>query len=383
MTVHLDRPECCRRPAAQADSRHPAHRRAAGHRQAASPVECAVRRGSKRDPSRRMEIYTALSLDPPTAGSDLEAALPGAVRATPFRRGLPAPALRAGDEARCVAGAHRGRGVLHAVRRAAEVGAGAARLHQPQLHPGRGAAWPSAAPTLIVQKVARERGTARRLSLSCNNDTTHDTVDAIARAGPAASVAGGRDRSGAAVDRRHGRGRRKLLRHRGHAAGTVSETVRAAAPAGRATPTTPSACTPAPWCAMAAPCRSASAHWPMRCRTRWCCATPTMRNTGEVLQALDPELAHHPAVIASGGMDPFAVGLYGCSEMLNEGFKRLVRGRRDPAQGGGRRSADAALADGTANLGDQRAAGARRRIPAWRVLPGLARVLRLAAQPAR
>jgi len=42
------------------------------------------------------------------------------------------------------------------------------------------------------------------------------------------------------------------------------------------------------------------------------------------LHALDTELAHHPAVIASGGMDPFAMGLYGCSEMLNEGFKRLV-----------------------------------------------------------
>jgi acyl-CoA hydrolase len=43
-----------------------------------------------------------------------------------------------------------------------------------------------------------------------------------------------------------------------------------------------------------------------------------------VLHALDPDLAQHPAVIASGGMAPFATGLYGCSEMLNEGFKRLV-----------------------------------------------------------
>jgi acyl-CoA hydrolase len=44
-----------------------------------------------------------------------------------------------------------------------------------------------------------------------------------------------------------------------------------------------------------------------------------------VLQALDPEIEHHPAVIASGGLDPFAIGLYGCSEMINEGFRKLVQ----------------------------------------------------------
>jgi acyl-CoA hydrolase len=43
-----------------------------------------------------------------------------------------------------------------------------------------------------------------------------------------------------------------------------------------------------------------------------------------VLDALDPELAKHPAVLDSGGLDPFVQGLYGCSEMINEGFKRLV-----------------------------------------------------------
>ncbi|TDK23276.1 acetyl-CoA hydrolase [Luteimonas aestuarii] len=42
------------------------------------------------------------------------------------------------------------------------------------------------------------------------------------------------------------------------------------------------------------------------------------------LDALDPGLATHPAVQASGGLDPFAQGLYGCSEMINEGFRRLV-----------------------------------------------------------
>ncbi|MBP6797011.1 MAG: acetyl-CoA hydrolase [Luteimonas sp.] len=44
-----------------------------------------------------------------------------------------------------------------------------------------------------------------------------------------------------------------------------------------------------------------------------------------VLAALSPGIERHPAVLASGGLDPFAQGLYGCSEMINEGFKRLVK----------------------------------------------------------
>ena len=44
-----------------------------------------------------------------------------------------------------------------------------------------------------------------------------------------------------------------------------------------------------------------------------------------VLHALDPDIESHPAVIASGGLEPFAVGLYGCSEMINEGFRALVQ----------------------------------------------------------
>ncbi|NZA28227.1 acetyl-CoA hydrolase [Luteimonas sp. SJ-92] len=43
-----------------------------------------------------------------------------------------------------------------------------------------------------------------------------------------------------------------------------------------------------------------------------------------VLGALDPDLESHPAVRACGGLGPFEQGLYGCSEMINEGFKRLV-----------------------------------------------------------
>ena len=44
-----------------------------------------------------------------------------------------------------------------------------------------------------------------------------------------------------------------------------------------------------------------------------------------VLQALVPGIEMHPAVIASGGLGPFEQGLYGCSEMINEGFRALVQ----------------------------------------------------------
>lgn len=44
-----------------------------------------------------------------------------------------------------------------------------------------------------------------------------------------------------------------------------------------------------------------------------------------VLHALDPQLAQHPLVAGIGGLEPFEEGLYGCSEMLNEGFRKLVQ----------------------------------------------------------
>ncbi len=45
----------------------------------------------------------------------------------------------------------------------------------------------------------------------------------------------------------------------------------------------------------------------------------------QMIDALDPTLATHPSVLECGGLDPFEIGLYGCSEMLNEGFRRLVQ----------------------------------------------------------
>jgi acyl-CoA hydrolase len=73
-----------------------------------------------------------------------------------------------------------------------------------------------------------------------------------------------------------------------------------------------------------------------------------------VLQALDPELERHRAVVASGGLDPFEQGLYGCSEMINEGFRRLVESgvvRRKVVDNEGLMQR---VADGTADLSDKK-----------------------------
>ena len=47
----------------------------------------------------------------------------------------------------------------------------------------------------------------------------------------------------------------------------------------------------------------------------------TYRN---VLRSLCPDIEQHPAVQRWGGLDPFQEGLYGCSEMINEGFRVLA-----------------------------------------------------------
>ncbi len=43
----------------------------------------------------------------------------------------------------------------------------------------------------------------------------------------------------------------------------------------------------------------------------------------QALRALDPDIEHHPLVRQWGGLEPFEHGLYGCSEMINEGFRVL------------------------------------------------------------
>lgn len=43
-----------------------------------------------------------------------------------------------------------------------------------------------------------------------------------------------------------------------------------------------------------------------------------------VLKSLNANIENHPTVKKHGGLEPFEIGLYGCSEMINEGFRLLV-----------------------------------------------------------
>ncbi|WP_334177389.1 acetyl-CoA hydrolase/transferase C-terminal domain-containing protein [Pseudoxanthomonas sp.] len=302
------------------------------------------------DPSRTWRLYTALSLDPPGGGKGLEARFVKPFAARHFGGDFPRLAY------------------VQAIKRdalppnieveefymqgGALLRSTTAQRHYASLnytHVARALA--DRELDVIVQKVAREPD-GTRLSFSCNNDLTQDTVDAIVARGlprpmlvaeidPALPWIGGT----AAVDEDYfdlvvlppgpypalfglprqpvsdvdyaiGLYASALVRD----GGTLQIGIGALADA--------------------------------------LCHALVLRHTDNatyrhVLAALDPELERHPAVLASGGLDPFAVGLYGCSEMINEGFKRLVETgviRRKVVDD---EALMQRLADGTANLGDQ------------------------------
>ena len=315
----------------------------------------ALYRRVEKDASRPLHIYTALSLDPPAAGSDLERRFLAPFAQRHFGDDFPA-LLYVQAMKRDALPAHIQVEEFYMQSGALLKSSQAQRAYTSLNYTQAAAGVAQRGANAILQKVALEpgplQGKAPRLSLSCNNDTTQDTLDAIRALGlprplmvaeidPQLPWIGGtaaveesffdivitppgpypklfalpRQPVGE-VDYAIGLYASTLVRD----GGTLQIGIGALA--------------------------DALSH------------ALALRHTDnekyrEVLHALDPELAHHPAVIASGGMDPFAIGLYGCSEMLNEGFKRLVEAgviRRKVVD-------DEALmtriAQGTANIGDQ------------------------------
>lgn len=302
------------------------------------------------EPARALHIYTALSLDPPTAAPGLE------------RRFLATFASRhfGDDFPRLLYIEAMKRDALPANIRVEEFymqsgallkSAQAQRSYTSLNYTQASAGVAQRAANVIVQKMAREPG-GTRLSFSCNTDTTQDTLDALRALGLPRPVLV------AEVDP-------QLPWIGGNAA--VEETFFDAVLQ-----------PPGPFPQLFALPRQPVTDVDYAIGLY---ASTLIRDGGtlqvgigaladalshalvlrhlhndtyrRVLHALDPEIAHHPAVIASGGMDRFEVGLYGCSEMLNEGFKQLVE------TGVVRRKVvdDEALmrrlAEGTANLGDQ------------------------------
>ncbi|MEO8366432.1 MAG: acetyl-CoA hydrolase/transferase C-terminal domain-containing protein [Pseudoxanthomonas sp.] len=310
----------------------------------------ALYRKIKNDPSRPMQIYTALSLDPPGAAPGLERRF-----LQPFAQrhfGDDFPALLYVDAIkRDALPAHIQVEEFYMQSGALLKSSQAQRAYTCLNYTQAAAGVAQRGANAIVQKVAREPG-GGRLSFSCNTDTTQDTVDAIhalglprpllvAEVDPELPWIGGT----AAVDESFfdivitpPGPYPNLFAVPRQAVGDVDYAIGLYASAlvrdGGTLQIGIGALADALSHALA------------------------LRHTDndryrEVLHALDPELAHHPAVIASGGMDPFAIGLYGCSEMLNEGFKRLVEAgviRRKVVDD---EALMTRLAQGTANLGDQ------------------------------
>ncbi|NUO75597.1 MAG: acetyl-CoA hydrolase [Lysobacter sp.] len=267
------------------------------------------------DASRPLHLYTALSLDPPGPGKGLEGRFIGPFASRHFGDDYPRLAY--------VAALKRNALPAHIEIEEFYLQSGAL-LHSPPAqqryaslnytHVARALA--DRGVNAIVQKVARREGDAR-LSLSCNTDLTQDAVDAIVARGPP------RPLLIAEVD--------PELPWLGGSA-TVAEDYFDAV-------VTPPGPHPKLFGLPRQPVTDADYAIGFYASTLVpdggtlqigigaladaLCHALALRhadNAGyrRVLAALDPELARRE------DLAPFAVGLYGCSEMINEGFRRLV-----------------------------------------------------------
>ena len=303
----------------------------------------------EKDPSRPLQIYTALSLDPPSAAPGLERRFLQPFAQRHFGDDFPA-LLYVQAMKRDALPAHIQVEEFYMQSGALLNSTQAQRSYTSLNYTAAAAGVAQRGANAILQKVAREPG-GNRLSLSCNNDTPHDTLDAIKALGLP------RPLMVAEIDP-------ELPWIGGTAAVEESFFDLVITPPGPypklfALPRQPVNDTDYAIGLYASTLvrDGGTLQIGIGALADALSHALVLRHTDndryrEVLHALDPELAHHPAVIASGGMDPFAIGLYGCSEMLNEGFKRLVEAgviRRKVVD-------DEALmvriANGTANLGD-------------------------------
>ena len=274
------------------------------------------------DASRPLQLYTALSLNPPRGGAGLEARF-----MTPFAErhfGEDFPRLAYADAmVRDQLPAHVQVEEFYMQSGALLNSSQAQRSYTSLNYTHAADAVAQRAPHAIVQKVAM-RANDRRLSLSCNNDITQDTLDAmVARGLPRPLMI-------AEIDP-------QLPYLAGSATVDVSFFDLVITP-------------PGPYPALFGLPRQpvSDADYAIGLY-----ASTLVRDGGtlqigigtladalshalvlrhtdnaryrQILQALDPGLASHPTVLECGGLEPFEIGLYGCSEMLNEGFRRLVQ----------------------------------------------------------
>jgi acyl-CoA hydrolase len=275
----------------------------------------------ERDPSRPLHLYTALSLDPPGAGSELEARFLDPFVERIYGKDFPRLAYVAVQK-RDALPAHieveefylQSGALLHSSQ--------AQRRYASLNYTHVAAALADRGMNALVQKVAANAD-ASRLSLSSNTDLTADAIDAIVARGLPRPVLV------AEIDPR-------LPWIGGSAAVDADFFDIVIAP-------------PAPYPQLFALPRQpvgdidyaiglyASAlvrdggtlQIGIGALSDALCHALVLRHVDNaayrrVLHALDPRIESHPAVLASGGLGPFDRGLFGCSEMVNEGFRLLV-----------------------------------------------------------
>ncbi|MBN6110397.1 acetyl-CoA hydrolase/transferase C-terminal domain-containing protein [Xanthomonas bonasiae] len=274
------------------------------------------------DPQRPMQLYTALSLNPPAPGGGLEGRFLRPFVQRHFGDDFP--------QLKYVQALQRDALPAHIQVEEFYMQSGAllrstqAQRNYTSLNYTHAAdAVAQRAPNLIVQKVAREPD-GTRLSFSCNNDITQDTLDAVRRRGlPRPLLV-------AEVDP-------QLPWIGGSAAVEPSffdVVVNPPGPYPRlfGLPRQPVA--DADYAiglyASALVRDGGTLQIGIGTLADALCHALVLRHTDnaryrQVLAALDPELATHPAVQECGGLAPFSIGLFGCSEMLNEGFRQLVQ----------------------------------------------------------
>ncbi|WP_305806547.1 acetyl-CoA hydrolase/transferase C-terminal domain-containing protein [Stenotrophomonas sp. YIM B06876] len=275
------------------------------------------------DPSRPLQLYTALSLNPPAAsGNGLEARFLRPFNERHFGAGFPRLAYADAMQHDQLP-AHVQVEEFY-MQSGALLGSSQAQRWYTSLNYTHAAdAVAQRAPQVIVQKVAAREGDTQ-LSLSCNNDITQDTLDAIqARGLPRPLLI-------AEVDP-------QLPWLGGSAAVEPDFFDLVVTPPG---PYPPLFGLPRQPVSDADYAIGLYASTLVRDGGTLQIGIGTLadalshalvlRHTDnaryrQILHALDPELADHPLVREAGGLGPFEIGLYGCSEMLNEGFRKLVQ----------------------------------------------------------
>jgi len=275
----------------------------------------------ERDPARRLHLYTALSLDPPDGASDLEQRFLRPFVARHFGDDFPRLAYVQAQRRDALPGNvvveefyMQSGALLHSTQAQSRY-ASLNYTHVARALADRGV-------NCIVQKVAANAD-ASRLSLSSNTDLTFDAVDAIVAAGLPRPVLV------AEIDP-------QLPWLDGIAAVDADYFDIVVAPPGPypklfGLPRQPvgDADYAIGFYASALVRDGGTLQIGIGALSDALSHALVLRHTDNaayrrVLHALDPELERHPAVVASGGLDPLPQGLYGCSEMINEGFKKLV-----------------------------------------------------------